>query len=102
MLVGSRVVDEEQMQVTAPVLPWELALRSAGWFFQKYPDGRIALKFIPTTQSPQGPALMPPAVEVIFDEDGWRRFQEDVAASENIPRPHIATVMPPGIRNGGV
>jgi hypothetical protein len=83
------------IEQTAPILPWEIAIRQAGWFFQRQPGGGMALKFIPVTPDGQGGmALMPPAVEVAFSAEGWKVFQEEVAAGEKKPQIQTAVALP--------
>jgi hypothetical protein len=97
---GNGIDEEPAFVQTVPVTPWEISLKSAGWWFQRMPGGAMLLKFVPVTQDGQGgTALMPPAVEVMFGADGWQTFQEEVAAGEKKPQIQTATALPDGLAN---
>lgn len=68
---------QEGFTQTIPNLPWEVLLRSTGWFFQRTSGGMI-LKLVPTVDTPQGVQMMPPGIEVHFDMAGWEAFKDDV------------------------
>ena len=90
----------EELTPSAPVTPWELSLKSAGWWFQRMPGGLMALKFVPVTPDGQGGvALMPPAVEILFGADSWRTFQQEVAAGEKKPQIKTAVALPSELTN---
>jgi hypothetical protein len=97
-------VSDEEIRQTAPVLAWEIALRHAGWWFQRLPNGGMALKLAPLQPVPlpngAGVQSVPamPGVEVLFDAAGWRLFQDEVAAGEKKPLVPTATIVPPGVR----
>lgn len=68
--------DDEQIKRTAPDLPWEMTLKQSKAFFQRVPGKGMILKFVPAV----GQQIMPPAVTVQFDQEGWERFKKLVQA----------------------
>ncbi len=84
-------VEEEVIEQTAPVLPWEIVIHSCQTFLQKLPNGGMSLKFCPSA----GPgAIMVPAFDVEFDKGGWERFQRDVADGHIHPQIQTAQGVP--------
>jgi hypothetical protein len=69
----------------APVMPWEISLKNAGWFIEDTPEGGKRLKFLPLAQTPHGNAPLGVAVEVVFDKNGWDKFCGDVTLGERLP-----------------
>jgi len=61
-----------------PVTPWEISLKNCAWFISDIPDGGKQLKLIPVQATPQGMMPLAPAIEVVFNQEGWERFQRDV------------------------
>jgi hypothetical protein len=86
------VAPEEQIQVTAPVFPWEIVLNSSQTFFQRLPGGGMQIKFAPAVRTPNGAMPMPPGIVVEFGNVGWERFKEEVAA-DGEKRPTIGTAI---------
>jgi hypothetical protein len=66
----------------APVLPWEISLKNAGWFITDQPGGGKQLKLVPIAGSPQGPVPVGVAVEVCFSAEAWEKFKGDVEQGE--------------------
>jgi hypothetical protein len=81
--------------VPMPVLAWETILNNAGWFLDDLPEGGKLLKFVPVQPTPQGNMPMAPAFAIVFSEDGWERFQRDIAAGRNSP------IVLPGVNGNG-
>lgn len=98
---GEPVNDEAMPARTAPIFPWEIALRNSETFFQKIPNGGMLLKFAPLLPMPGGGSIVtPPGFVVQFSEEGWEHFQKEVALGESIEPIEIptATILPPGAR----
>ena len=74
------------MNPETSVLPWEILLNNAAWFIDDLPDGGKRVKLVPlaVAMTPQGTQQVPvgTAVTIVFGEDGWERFQRDIAAGE--------------------
>jgi hypothetical protein len=69
----------EEIEATAPTLPWEILLPNSATFFQRLPNGGMLLKFTPAVFGPQGGQIVPPGIVISFSADGWERFKEEVA-----------------------
>lgn len=72
----------EPRREDAPVLPVASVVTSHFEHYQSRPDGGMTLIVTPTWPSREGDGyvLVPPQLRIVFDKDGWERFQREVAA----------------------
>lgn len=76
-----------------PDFPWELNMKQASYWIQKFPDGSVVLKFAPAQTVPgRGTFPLPPGIEIPFPPEGWAQFQKMVANDGKRPVDEVAAV----------
>lgn len=90
---------------SAPAVPWGIDIKKFGIDYTPIPGGGMLLQMTPGLTHPQlGHVPMAPQFTFRFDQAGWERFQEEIAAGgvKQQAKPRIATasVLPPNLRSG--
>lgn len=78
----------------APVMPWDITLRSCVRHFSRGPNGGIRLHFTVAQPIREGYAMSPPQIVILFSADAWAEFQREVANNGVKPRIQTAQVIP--------